>query len=156
MIETIPLVTGILIGWNVLVLPMNSSVCLVIFPLPFWDQLVVVQHHMWWLGTSLAAPSTYHPLTPRSGAGPLFVQCLLPLAILPPTALAHQLKEETMHWINSYSTFRASGRCWFMKRIFHITDRKTDFRYTNFSTPPTTSTALTVRLPLQFQILPLC
>lgn len=89
------------------------------------------------IGHQPSAPSTYHPPTPRLGAWPLFVQCLLPLAILPPSALAHQLKEETMHRINSYSTFRASGRCWFMNRIFHITNRKTGFRYTNFSTPPT-------------------
>lgn len=127
-------------GMSILVLLMDPSV-LNYLATSFWDQLVFAQSHMWLLRTSLAAPSTYHPPTPRSGARPLFVQCLLPLsyALLLPS-LTNWKKRQCII-LTATPTFRASGRCWFMKRLFHITNGKTGFGSTDFlALPPNTHT----------------
>lgn len=94
----------------------------------------------WWLlsticdgwAKALATPGRPPPPTLGSVLGCcLFRVSSLWLCCLPPPSFTSWKRRQYIG-VNSHPPFRASGRCWFMKRRFHTSNRKTGFRSTDF------------------------
>lgn len=115
----------------------DGSQCVLSYPAAsFWDQLVAAQPHVWRLRISLVAlaPNS-RPLQDQVLGHCLFsVSSLCPYSFPLPSLTSWKRRQCIV--ITAFPTFKATGRCWFMKRIFPIANGKTGFRSTDFLSPP--------------------